>query len=129
MNATLVNSTTAAIFSLFLTYVPLALGADAQVIDVNLGSYYIKPDKITVKVGRPVTLSITNEATMIPHNVVIKAPEAGIDVKVDLSGGKKGSVTFTPTKAGRYEMICDKKMVLMKSHQDKGMKAVLEVVE
>lgn len=120
--------TIAATFCVLLAFSPAAPAAD-QVIDVKVGSYYIKPEKITVKVGQPVTLNVTNEATMIPHNVVIKAPEAGIDVKVDVGGGKKGSATFTPTKAGMYEMFCDKKMVMMKSHKEKGMKGVLEVVE
>lgn len=105
-------------------------GADAapQTIDVTLGSYYIKPEKIQVKAGVPVTLNIKNEASVVPHNLVISAPEAGIDVKADVGGGKQASVTFTPSRAGIYEMVCSKKMPLMKSHKDKGMAGVLEVV-
>ena len=105
------------------------LAAEPQTIDVVLGSYFIKPDKITVKVGQPVTLNLVNEATMVPHDLVIKAPEAGIDIAVDVPAGKKASVTFTPTKVGRYEMVCDKKLLFLKSHKDKGMHGTLAVVE
>jgi len=99
-----------------------------QTVEVTLGSYYIKPEKIQVKAGAPVTLNIKNEASVVPHNLAISAPEAGIDVKADVGGGKQASVTFTPTRAGTYEMVCTKKMPLMKSHKDKGMTGVLEVV-
>ena len=105
------------------------LAAEPQTIDVVLGSYFIKPDKITVKVGQPVTLNLVNEATMVPHDLVIQAPDAGIDIAVDVPAGKKASVTFTPTKVGRYEMVCDKKLLFLKSHKDKGMHGTLEVVE
>jgi plastocyanin len=104
-----------------------ALAAEPQVIEVKLESYAIKPDTITVKVGQPVTLKVKNEATFIPHNLIIKAPEAGIDVKLDLSAGKNGEVSFTPTKAGSYEMICDKEPPIGKSHKQKGMHGRLVV--
>ena len=109
-------------------YAP-AYAAEPRSIDVVLGSYFIKPDKITLKVGQPVTLNLVNEASMVPHDLVIKAPEAGIDVAIDVPAGKKASVSFTPSKAGRYEMICDKKLLFFKSHKEKGMHGVLEVVE
>ncbi len=106
-----------------------ALAAEPQTIEVVLGSYFIQPDKITVKVGQPVTLNLINEASMVPHDLVIKAPDAGIDVAMDVPAGKKASVTFTPTKIGHYEMVCDKKLMFFKSHKDKGMHGTLEVVE
>ena len=109
--------------------VSIALAAEPQAIEVKLGGYYIKPEKITVKRDQPVTLNLVNEATLIPHNLVIKAPEAGIDVKVDVSAGKTASVSFTPTKSGSYEMICSKEPPFGKSHKEKGMHGVLEVVD
>ena len=111
-------------------YLPTVAAAEAapQTIEVTLGSYYIKPERIQVKAGAPVTLNIKNEASVVPHNLAISAPEAGIDVKADVGGGKQASVTFTPTRAGTYEMVCNKKMPFMKSHKDRGMTGVLEVV-
>ena len=75
------------------------------------------------------TLNLTNEASLLPHNLVIKAPEAGIDIAVDVSAGKTASVSFTPTKPGSYEMICSKEPPFIKSHKEKGMHGVLEVVD
>ena len=106
-----------------------AYAAETRIIDVELGSYFIKPEKISVKVGEPVTLKLTNSASVVPHDLKIVAPEAGIDVKVDVAAGKTASVSFTPTKAGTYEMICDKKLMFFASHKDKGMHGVLEVTQ
>ena len=115
------------IFSACMLSAAAAFAAEPQVIAVELDSYSIKPDTITVKAGQPVTLKATNAATFLPHNIVIKAPEAGIDVKLDVSAGKTGEVTFTPTKAGSYEMICDKTPPIGKSHKEKGMHGKLIV--
>ena len=112
---------------LLVTLCATAFAAEPQMIEVKLESYAIKPDTITVKVGQPVTLKVRNEATFIPHDLVIKAPEAGIDVKIDLRGGKSGEASFTPTKAGSYEMICDKEPPIGKSHKEKGMHGTLLV--
>ena len=109
--------------------VSLALAAEPQTIEVKLGSYYIKPEKITVKRGQPVILNLENEATFIPHNLVIKAPAAGLDIAVDVSAGKTASVSFTPTQSGSYEIICSKEPPFGKTHKEKGMHGVLEVVD
>ncbi len=115
--------------SLFVLGLAQVSAAEPQVIEVKLGSYYIQPEKITVKRDQPVTLNLTNEASLLPHNLVIKAPEAGIDIAVDVSAGKTASVSFTPTKPGSYEMICSKEPPFVKSHKEKGMHGVLEVVD
>ncbi len=50
-----------------------AFATEPQVMEVKLDSYTIKPGTITVKAGQPVTLRVKNEATFIPHNLVIKS--------------------------------------------------------
>ena len=80
-----------------------------------------------MKANETVTLNITNEATLIPHNLVIEAPEADIHIKVDVSAGKNASVALTPAKTGSYEMSCAKKPPFGKSHKEKGMHGILEV--
>lgn len=112
---------------LMLMLVGPAMAAEPQLIEVSLDSYTITPDRIVVKVNQPVTLKVTNKATLIPHNLIIKAPDAGINVKVDLRAGKSGEATFTPTMIGTYEILCDKKPPFLKSHKDKGMHGVLVV--
>lgn len=99
-----------------------------QRVDVVGGSYYFDPNHIVVKVGVPVELKFTKEPGLIPHNVIIKAPEVGIDFSEGMTVKPK-VVKFTPTKTGKYEMICDKKFLFLKNHKEKGMKGMLEVVE
>ena len=101
--------------------------AEPRVIDVKLDSYSITPDTITIKVNEPVTLKVSNAASFIPHNLIIKAAEAGFLIKVDVRAGKTETVSFTPTRAGTYEMICDKTPPIGKSHKDKGMHGTLTV--
>lgn len=104
-----------------------AFAADPQVIEIKLNSYTITPDRITVKAGQPVTLKVKNEASFIPHNLIIKAPAAGVEVKVDVGAGKTGEASFTPTQPGSYEIICDKSPPIGKSHKAKGMHGLLIV--
>jgi plastocyanin len=104
------------------------IGADGvQHVEVIGGEYYFDPNYIIVKVNVPVELKVRKEPYMIPHNIVVKAPEAGIDFKTDLSKDWR-AITFTPTKVGKYEMICDKKLLWFKSHKDRGMDGFIEVV-
>lgn len=113
---------------LFFVILPaLAVAAEPLVIEVKLDSYSIKPDKITVKTGEPVILKVKNEASFLPHNLVIKAPQAGVDIKIDVSAGKTGEASFTPTQPGHYEIICDKTPPIGKSHKEKGMHGLLVV--
>jgi len=92
------------------------------------GGYFYNPNYVVVKVNVPVELSLTKESGMTPHDFVIKAPEAGIDVSVSLDT-KPQLVKFTPTKPGKYPFTCTKKLIFSKSHKDKGMEGMLEVTE
>jgi len=104
------------------------IGADGiQHIILTGGEYYFDPNYIVVKVNVPVELKVRKAPGYIPHDIVVKAPESGIDFQVNL--GKDWQViTFTPTKIGKYEMVCDKKLLWFKSHQDRGMVGYIDVV-
>ena len=116
------------ILAAILAAVAIAVqAAEPQVINVKLDSFKITPNQITVKAGQPVTLKVKNEAWFISHDLVIKAPEAGIDIKVNLGGGDSGEATFTPTKPGTYKMYCDKKSPGGATHDEKGMHGTLVV--
>ena len=93
------------------------------------GGYFYDPNYVVVKVNVPVELSVTKESGMTPHDFVIKAPEAGIDVAIKSLDTKPQVVKFTPTKPGTYPFTCSKRLWPMASHKDKGMKGVLEVTE
>ena len=99
-----------------------------QKAEVLAGDYFFKPDHIIVKVNVPVELKIRKAPGIVPHDFVLKALEADIDVLESLSSEPK-SVRFIPVKTGTYHFYCDKKMIFSKSHREKGMEGTLEVVE
>ena len=99
-----------------------------QRVEVVGGSYFFTPNHIVVKVNVPVEMKVTMESGVIPHNIVLKAPEAGMDVTAEL--GKDPQVMrFTPTKTGEFTFYCDKKLLFFESHREKGMYGTLEVRE
>lgn len=99
-----------------------------QKVEVLAGEYFFNPDHIVVKVNVPVELKIRKEPSIVPHDFVIKAPEAGMDILESLSREPK-SIRFTPTKTGKYPYYCDKKQIFSKSNREKGMEGTLEVIE
>jgi plastocyanin domain-containing protein len=92
------------------------------------GGYFFKPNRVIVKVNVPVELAVSVESGLIPHTLVIQAPEAGIAVDEKLSSDAR-TIRFTPTAAGKYPFYCKNKLLFFKSHREKGMEGVLEVVE
>jgi len=109
-----------------------AIDADGvQRIEIAGGEYYFDPNYIVVKVNAPVEFKVKKAADstfFIPHNIIVKAPEAGMDFNIDLKK-ELATIKFTPTKVGKYPMYCDKKPPFGKSHRDKGMEGTIEVVE
>lgn len=92
------------------------------------GDYYYDPNYIVVKVNKPVELKVKKAAGYVPHNLIAKAPEAGIDFKIDLKGDPQ-TVKFTPKKTGKYPIYCDKSLLFFKTHREKGMEGMIEVIE
>jgi plastocyanin domain-containing protein len=106
-----------------------AIAADGvQHVRIEGGSYFFKPNRVIVKVNVPVELMISVETGLIPHTFVIQSPEAGIAVDQSLSSDAK-TIRFIPTAIGKYNFYCKNKLLFFKSHREKGMKGVLEVVE
>jgi plastocyanin domain-containing protein len=92
------------------------------------GGYFFKPSHIVVKVNTPVEILASRESGMVPHDLVIDAPEAGIAVKQDLATEPR-KIAFTPKRVGSYAIYCSKKPPLGgASHRERGMEGVLEVV-
>lgn len=112
-----------------LLFLPVTMvrAADSQVIEITAGSFEFKPDTITVRAGQPVTFNVKNGATFLPHNLIVKAPGAGIDIKIEVRPGKTASATFTPTTPGTYEMYCGKEPPFGKTHKERGMHGKLIV--
>ncbi|HSF21739.1 MAG TPA: quinol oxidase [Burkholderiales bacterium] len=98
-----------------------------QRVRIEAGSYFFKPGHIVVKVNVPVELLASRESGVTPHNLVIKAPEAGIALDEELATEPK-RIAFTPTAVGKYPFHCGKKLLFFASHRERGMEGVLEVV-
>lgn len=99
-----------------------------QRVEMTADAYYFDPNVVVVKVNVPVELKVKKAGGITPHNIVLNAPEAGINVEESLSTEPK-SIKFTPTKAGKYPFDCTKRLLFFKSHKDRGMHGMLEVVE
>ncbi len=105
------------------------IGPDGiQKVSIVGGEYYFDPNHIIVKVNVPVELSVRKAGGFVPHDIQMNAPEAGM--KFDQSFGTEPTIiSFTPIKVGTYPFSCTKKFLFFKSHEEKGMKGIIEVVE
>jgi plastocyanin len=90
------------------------------------GEYFFKPKRIVVKVNVPVELLVSKEASVVPHTLVINAPEAGIVLDQEL-GTEPKTFAFTPRAVGSYPYYCRNRLLFFKSHREHGMEGVLEV--
>lgn len=99
-----------------------------QTVNILAGSYFFKPELITLKVNVPVQLTVTQEAGFIPHNISMDAEQAGMKFKLDLTESEQ-IIRFTPLKTGQYELFCEQKLLFFESHRDKGMLAIINVIE
>lgn len=97
-----------------------------QRVEIIGGSYFFKPDYLILRINVPVEVKVRSEPGIIPHNLIIKSPEAGLEVNVDLSTDPQ-VIHFTPTKIGKYPFYCDKKFLFFESHREKGMEGIIEV--
>jgi plastocyanin len=95
-----------------------------QRVRIVAHTYWFDPNRVVLKAGREVELTVKNGAFMVPHNLTCFEKDAGIEVSADLGmfhGSKK--VKFTPTQPGEYEFFCH-----VDSHSKHGMKGTFVVV-
>jgi plastocyanin domain-containing protein len=99
-----------------------------QEVEITGDSYYFSPDHIIVKVNIPVEFKIKkNSVGIVPHNIIVDAPEAGIFISESIKIEPR-VLRFTPAKIGKYSFYCDKRLLFFKSHREKGMEGMLEVI-
>jgi len=106
--------------------VTASLGADGiQRVRVTTHSFWFEPNRIVVKRGIPVELTVKNGAWFVPHDFSCDAMAAGfeVDARVGMFHGSK-KARFTATQAGEFPFHCD-----VDGHARKGMKGSLIVVE
>jgi plastocyanin len=71
------------------------------------------PAAITVPVGQSVTVTLQNKGT-VRHDWTVEGLDQNVQVVADPS--KSASVTFTPSKAGTFKVVCKEP-----AHEQSGM--------
>lgn len=105
--------------------VTATMGTDqVQRLTVTTHSFYFEPNRIVVKRGIPVELTVKNGAFFVPHDFSCEAKDAGIelDQPVGMFHSSK-TLRFTATRTGEYPFHCD-----VDGHAKKGMMGTLVVV-
>ena len=75
--------------------------ANVQIVNVEAGSFYYKPNEIHAKVGTPVKIVMTAKDMM--HDFTIDE----LNVKLPITkSGQTNTVEFTPTTKGTYTFYC-----------------------
>jgi plastocyanin len=91
-----------------------------QRVNVDMHSFYFKPNRIVVHSGRPVELTLRNRALIVPHNFTIAGSDVSVSVNKWGPGAKR--VKFTPSTPGEYHFFCH-----VDHHGKKGMTGTLVV--
>ena len=99
-----------------------------QRVEMKAGEYYFDPSVVVVKVNVPVELTIRKAGGITPHTFVMRSPDASLDFTIDITNDPK-KVSFMATKTGTYPFECTNRLLFFKSHRERGMHGVLEVVE
>lgn len=74
---------------------------EVQIVNVEAGSFYYKPNEIRVKKGD--TVKIVMKSVSMMHDFVIDE----LDVRMPVvKNGEMGEVEFTVTEAGEFEYYC-----------------------
>ncbi|MDH4193240.1 MAG: cupredoxin domain-containing protein [Nitrospirota bacterium] len=98
-----------------------------QQVLIRMESYSFTPSDVFVEVDKPVTLTLSNESFLVPHNFLLDDPNGIRLVDVDISSGDTRAVTLTLTEPGIYPFYCDKKLLFFPSHREQGMEGRLIV--
>jgi len=104
--------------------VTAAYTGGVQRVTIRAHTYWFDPNRVVLKAGQQVELTVKNGAFFVPHNLTCFEKDAGIEVSANtgMFMGKK-TVRFTPTQPGEYEFFCH-----VGSHSKHGMKGTFVVV-
>jgi len=96
-------------------------------VEMDLVDYRFEPKSLLLVVGGTAELILTNQDAFTPHNFIIEAPEAGMEVKTDVPNGESVRVVLQPTRPGTYTFYCDEQFLFFENHREKGMEGKIEV--
>lgn len=100
---------------------------NVQRLEIIVDSYSFTPSRFVVKQNIPVELIFKSVSWVVPHNFVLKSPEAGLTIEQEIGAGETTVVRFTPTRIGEFKFSCTKKLLFLPSHEDQGMVGTLVV--
>jgi plastocyanin domain-containing protein len=100
---------------------------NVQRLQITVDSYSFTPSRFAVKQNIPVELIFKSVSWIVPHNFVLKSPEAGLTIDQEIRTGETTIVRFTPTRIGEFKFSCTKKLLFFPSHEDEGMVGTLVV--
>ncbi len=98
-----------------------------QRINMDLGDYQFHPKTVSIVAGTTAELILTNRDSITPHNFIVEAPEAGMEVNSEVSAGESATIVLRPTRPGTYTFYCDKQFLFFESHREKGMEGQIKV--
>lgn len=100
---------------------------NVQRLEITVDSYSFTPSRFVVKQNIPVELTFKSVSWLVPHNFVLKSPEAGLTIDQEIGAGETTVIRFTPTRIGEFKFSCTKKLLFFPSHEDQGMVGSLVV--
>lgn len=122
-----------------MAFVSPAVAQDAQPYQVPIdadgvqrvtivgGSYFFKPERIVAKAGRPLELLVSMEQGIVPHRFLLEGADGKPLADVELTEEPKA--VRVELAAGDYVFQCPNRLLMFKSHRQRGMSGVLEVRE
>ncbi len=106
---------------------PAPGGPFGQQITISMESYAYTPAEVRVDKGQPLTLTLSNQSFLVPHNFLLDDPHGNRLVELDISSGDVQAVSLTLNETGMYSFYCDKKFLFFPSHRKQGMEGHLYV--
>jgi len=118
----------------------LAQSDAASVVRIEMSEYAFTPAQVTLKAGKPVTLTVVNvgrtthmftSTYLASQDLEVESADIEVDAPkgvkyVKVQPGKSAEIKFTPMQNGAFEFSCDVKSG-GRSHRDRGMKGQLVV--
>lgn len=98
-----------------------------QQVMISMESYAFMPSEIVVKAGKSLTLTLSNQSFLVPHNFLLDDPSGTRLVDLDISSGDTKAVTLTLNEPGIYPFYCDKQLLFFPTHREQGMEGRLIV--
>ncbi|WP_246262359.1 cupredoxin domain-containing protein [Aromatoleum evansii] len=98
-----------------------------QRVTIVGGSYFFRPARVTAKAGQPLDLTVSMEEGIVPHRFVLEDPGGKPVADIELAAAPKTlRLVLAP---GDYPFTCPNRLLMFKSHRERGMSGMLEIRE